>query len=115
MLLDTDLIAAYRMKRVVAEDRPRLDLYDETRFAARLAYDRLDPSAVCEVFQLNRVLMGTLLDSLSENDFNWVAPHPEFGRISLGRFVRSCVHHLEHHLRFMRQKRAILESSRASA
>ncbi len=29
-LMDSDLIATHRMKRIIAEDRPVLDLYDET-------------------------------------------------------------------------------------
>ena len=43
-LMDTDLIACYRMKRIIAEDRPELDLYDETgRFLRGPARKRRGP------------------------------------------------------------------------
>src|SRR5947207_3326719 len=38
-LMDSDLIAADRMKRVIAEDNPTLIGFDETRFAQNLFYE----------------------------------------------------------------------------
>ena len=41
-VLDSDLIASHRMKRIIAEDNPLLIAYDETRFAAmRFATTRI--------------------------------------------------------------------------
>jgi len=107
-LMDTDLIAAYRMKRIIAEDQPALDVYDETRFADRLAYDRQDASLACEAFRLNRLMVGNLLGGLPEEAFSRVARHPERGEMPLGAFVRLYVHHLAHHLRFIEAKRRLV-------
>ena len=60
-VLDSDLIATHRMKRIIAEDRPLLISYDETAFAASLGYERLDAKLAAELFDLNRRQMGEIL------------------------------------------------------
>jgi hypothetical protein len=105
-LLDTDLIAAYRMKRIIAENLPRLDVYDENAFAEKLGYERMPIAEVGQMFRLNRLLMGTLLRGLPEAAFERVAQHPESGVMTLGQFVRLYVWHIEHHMRFLLDKRA---------
>lgn len=107
-LMDTDLIASYRMKRIIAEDRPRLDLYDETAFATQLHCDKLEASLACELFRINRMVTAQLLRQLPDEAFARVAVHPEIGDISLGSFLRLYVHHLEHHNRFLREKRRLV-------
>jgi len=104
-LMDTDQVAAYRMKRIVAESRPHWDIYDENAFAAKLDYEKRDPVATCAVFRLNRRLTAALLRGLSRSAFERVAEHQEIGELSLDSFVRLYTHHLEHHMRFACQKR----------
>ncbi len=108
-LMDTDLIASFRMKRIIAEERPALELYDEVAFCTRLGYEQLQASTACEVFCLNRLLTAALLEGLPEQRFQRVAIHPEVGEMSLERFVRLYIHHLEHHMRFLREKRRLVE------
>jgi len=103
-LMDTDLIAAYRMKRIIAEDRPKLELYDENAFAQHLYYERMDAKVACEIFRGNRLLMGRLLTALPDEAFLRTALHPEMGEMSLSRFVRLYVKHLEHHMSFVTRK-----------
>lgn len=107
-LLDSDLTAGYRMKRTIAEDRPRLDAYDETAFAQRLGYDRLPAEEVCEVFRRHRLLLAEILRAQPPEAFARVALHPESGELTLGMFVRIYAHHVNHHLRFIEKKRALL-------
>ncbi|HRX84217.1 MAG TPA: DinB family protein [Phycisphaerae bacterium] len=107
-LMDTDLIAAYRMKRMIAEEEPELDVYDETAFAARVGYERMDAPEASEVFRLNRVLTGQVLAGLPEEAFERFARHPEVGALSLGQLLRLYVHHLNHHMAFLRRKRQMV-------
>lgn len=107
-LLDSDLTAGYRMKRTIAENRPRLDAYDETAFARRLGCERLPIAEVCELFRLHRRLLVELLRQQPPEAFVRVALHPEAGELTLGMLVRIYAHHVNHHLRFIEQKRALL-------
>lgn len=107
-LMDTDLIASYRMKRIIAEDRPRLDVYDENAFVGRLFYQDQDAARAAELFCLNRAMTADVLRRVADDAFMRPALHPEIGEITLGQFLRLYVHHLRHHLKFIRDKRGMI-------
>jgi uncharacterized damage-inducible protein DinB len=107
-LMDSDLIGAFRMKRVIALDNPTLLNYDESAFANRLAYATTDVEPTCQVFRLNRLLMAEILRGLPEEAFARVGQHSEQGPLSLRQLVDTYIEHLDHHMKFLRQKRAML-------
>ncbi|MEK6676879.1 MAG: DinB family protein [Planctomycetota bacterium] len=107
-LADADLVSSYRMKRIIAEDCPKLDVYDEIAFSEKLFYEDLDPNLACEMFRMNRLQMSRILGLLPPAAYSRVAVHPEIGEKPLSFFVRVYVHHLEHHMRFLRQKRDMI-------
>jgi uncharacterized damage-inducible protein DinB len=108
-LMDSDLIAADRMKRVAAENSPPTLLgYDETAYARVLPYDQLDPHMACEVFEKNRLLTAEILKRLPDATFGRTGNHNERGTTTLAEFVRDYSDHLDHHLKFIRQKRELL-------
>lgn len=104
-LMDSDLIASDRMKRVIAEDNPLIIAYNETRFTERLGYQNLDAHAACELFRLNRVMTAGVLRQLPAEAFARTGVHNERGKITLLDFVRGYHDHLHHHLRFLHEKR----------
>jgi DinB family protein len=110
-LMDSDLIASDRMKRVAAEQRPTLIGYDETAFGRELFYDQLDPHLACEVFAKNRQLTAEILRRLPETAFARIGNHNERGPVSLADLVETYVGHLEHHLKFIRDKRRLVEGT----
>ena len=108
-LMDSDLIGADRMKRVAAEDKPpTLIGYDESAFARGLFYDQLDPQLACEVFAKNRQLTAEILRRLPAAAFDRQGDHNEHGRMTLAELLETYVGHLEHHLKFIREKRKLL-------
>jgi hypothetical protein len=108
-LMDSDLIGSDRMKRVAAEERPpTLIGYDESAFARGLFYDQLDPRLACEVFEKNRLLTAEILRRLPDAAFDRTGDHNEHGRMTLAELVQNYADHLEHHLKFIRQKRQLL-------
>ena len=68
-LMDSDLIGADRMKRVIAEENPAIIGYDETLFAQKLFYEKLDPFVAADVFRKNRELTEVILRSLPAEAF----------------------------------------------
>jgi hypothetical protein len=107
-LMDSDLIASDRMKRIIAEGKPSLIGYDEAAFSAKLFYDLQDPFTAAEIFRLNRERTAVILRQLPETAFTRVGLHNERGPITLGELVKLLVWHLEHHLGFLRHKRQLL-------
>ncbi|MEX2112009.1 MAG: DinB family protein, partial [Pirellulales bacterium] len=108
-LMDSDLIGADRMKRVAAEDRPpTLIGYDESAFANKLFYDELDPNMACDVFAKNRLLTAEILRRLPAAAFQRTGNHNEHGVMTLAELLANYVEHLNHHLKFIHQKRKLL-------
>jgi hypothetical protein len=108
-MMDSDLIGSDRMKRIAAEDKPpTLIGYDETAFARGLFYDQLDARLACEVFEKNRLLTAEILRRLPAAAFDRVGLHNERGRVTLADQVKSYVEHLDHHLKFVHEKRRLL-------
>src|SRR3989442_6884413 len=87
-LMDSHLIGADRMKRIIAEDNPTLIGYDENRFVKNLFPETLDAALACEVFRGNQLLMAEILRQLPESAFARSGNHNERGRLTLEQFVR---------------------------
>jgi uncharacterized damage-inducible protein DinB len=107
-LMDSDLISSDRMKRVIAEENPTLIGFDETAFARGLFYEALDAGLAAELFAKNRQLTAEILRRLPEEAFDRFGTNSERGRVTLTQLVQGMVDHLEHHLRFLREKRRLL-------
>ncbi len=107
-MLDSDLIASDRMKRIIAMDHPSILAYDETAFAKNLFYNELDANLACEVFAKNRRLTFEVLRRLPVAAFARTGNHSERGSITLEGLVETYIGHLEHHLKFVCEKRKLL-------
>jgi len=104
-LMDSELISADRMKRIIAEDNPTLIGYDETKFSKNLHYHDQSAADAITILDLNRKLFAQVLRRLPAETFNRTGMHSERGKISLGEYLQSVVNHLEHHLKFVYEKR----------
>jgi hypothetical protein len=107
-LMDSDLVGSDRMKRVIAEPKPTLLAYDETLWSKHLGYDQADPRTACEVFRLNRKLTAAILRRLADAAFDRTGNHTERGIESLGQLIEGYIEHVDHHLKFVREKRVKL-------
>ena len=111
-LMDSDLIASDRMKRVAAENGPTLIGYDETAFGKNLFYDQLDPRLACEIFEKNRQMTAEILRRLPAAAFDRIGHHNERGTVTLTDLVETYAGHLDHHLKFIRDKRRMVEGQK---
>lgn len=107
-VLDSDLIATHRMRRIVAEDLPLLIAYDETRFADRLDYSGENVTLACELFSLNRRWTGAWLGRMELGVWSRPGVHNQSGRVSLEDLVWGYIRHLSHHATFVAEKRRLL-------
>ncbi len=103
-VLDSDLIATHRMKRIIAEDKPLLLSYDENAFAQSLGYEKLDTKLAAELFRLNRLQMGEILKAVPAPAFERWGVHNQRGKVTLADMVSLYVNHVEHHFKFAREK-----------
>jgi uncharacterized damage-inducible protein DinB len=107
-LMDSDLVGCDRIKRVIAMEAPLLIGYDQNAFDRELHYDELDVSTACEAFRLNRLMTAAVLRRLPETASARWGVHSERGKVTLLEFVEGYANHLDHHLKFLLEKRRVL-------
>ena len=71
---------ADRMKRVIAEDEPVLQAFDENRWIERLDSQSMPVEEAVNLFAAQRHWMTRILRKCSETDFNRAGIHTEAGR-----------------------------------
>jgi hypothetical protein len=104
--MDSDLVSADRMKRMIAEDNPTLIGYDENKFVANLFYEDQSADQAIALLDQNRKLFTTVLRKLPPQAFERKGTHNERGAMTVGGYLKSTVDHLEHHINFIHKKRA---------
>ena len=109
-LLDSDLIATHRMRRIAAEHLPLLVSYDENAFIANLPADRLDFAVAIDLFEVHRRYTAQWLRTLPAEAFARAGIHTQRGKITLGQIVDLYASHVDHHLKFVHGKRAALKA-----
>jgi uncharacterized damage-inducible protein DinB len=107
-IMDSDLVSTDRMKRIIAEDNPTLIGYDETKFSKGLYYNVQPAADAVAIIDLNRKLFARVLKELPPEAYERTGTHNERGKFTLGQYFGHVVDHLEHHLKFVVEKRAKL-------
>jgi len=107
-LQDADLVGVDRMKRLIAEENPLLIGYNETLFTQKLQYHEQSVAHAVTLFDLARKQLTVVLRTLSPEAFQRSGIHNEVGKVTLGTQIKKYNEHLEHHLSFIRKKRAML-------
>ena len=107
-LMDSDVIAVHRMKRVIAEETPLLIAYDENGFIRSLYYEEQSAETALQIMDLNRREFARVLRRLPDAAFDRAGVHNQAGKVTLGEMVGSYVRHVDGHLNFVRAKRARL-------
>jgi uncharacterized damage-inducible protein DinB len=107
-LLDTDLVYADRMKRLIAEEGPTLVAFDENAWAQHLDYASSPVAESVALFAANRRRMARILRKCTDADFARSGRHTEAGPQTLAEVLAYITNHLDHHLKFLYAKRANL-------
>ena len=82
-LADADIVWAWRMRLILAQDRPTITGYDQDRWAERLHYDEADPVESLQEFDVLRRANLKLLGRAEPADLDRVGVHVERGEESL--------------------------------
>ncbi len=110
-LMDSDLVAADRIKRLIAEDNPTLLAYDQDAWTQRMRTNDLPVAEAAQIFALNRKWVARLLRNCTETDFARAGVHSEDGPVTLAKMVAKYITHIDYHLKFLYAKRANLGAS----
>ena len=95
-LADSETMSYLRLRRLLAEDHPAIQGYDEPEYARRLHYDRPIASSL-EVFRAVRVASAELLDALGEDEWVREGTHSESGRYTMNDWLEIYAAHAHDH------------------
>lgn len=98
-LADSEVVWAWRLRMVLAQDRPEITGYDQDAWADRLRYNETEVEHALEQFEVLRQSNLRLLRRCPQADLDRVGRHAERGDESVGYMVRLYAGHDLLHLR----------------
>jgi uncharacterized damage-inducible protein DinB len=107
-LVDSEQAWCHRMKRVIAEEKPLIIGYDESRFSATLRYEEHDLQEELALLDGMRRQMARILSGLPEEAWSRTCVHSERGLMTLEEMLEAEVEHIPHHIRHVLEKRKAL-------
>ena len=110
-LADAEAAFADRIRRVIAMENPQLLGWPENEFFKNLHYEKQSAADAVTLIDLTRRQLTGVLRFLPDEAFKRGGQHSERGPQSLEAIVSFAVSHLEHHLKFIAEKRAKLEQA----
>lgn len=87
-LADTDVVWGWRMRLILAQERPAITGFDQDLWADRLDYANADPNESLETFAVLRRDNLRLIERATPDDLKRVGVHAERGEESAGYLVR---------------------------
>jgi uncharacterized damage-inducible protein DinB len=110
-LADSELVFGWRIRLVLAHDRPTITGYDQDRWADRLHYAEGNPHEALERFTLLRRANLKLLERASAEDLKRVGVHAERGEETLAHIIRLYAGHDLLHIRQIERIRGAIAQS----
>ena len=98
-IADAEAVAVYRMKKIIAEDRPIIMAFDQDRWSQKFKYEDSAVENSIALFFTLRASMTPLLKRLTDSDFSRTGVHSERGLISVEDLLADAIEHTEHHLK----------------
>lgn len=114
-LADSEVVWGWRLRLILAQDRPPLTGYDQDAWADRLHYDEADPADSLQVFETLRRDNLRLVERASPADLTRVGVHAERGDESVEHLRRLYAGHDLLHLRQIERIRQAAAAQAVSA
>jgi hypothetical protein len=96
-LADSESTSALRLRRLLAEDNPVIQGYDQDGYAARLKYNERDMAPALDAFRAARATTSQLLALMSEDDWAREGHHTESGRYTSETWLKIYAAHAHNH------------------
>ncbi|MEW6737287.1 MAG: DinB family protein [Acidobacteriota bacterium] len=109
-LCDSEIVGAYRIRSVLAEEGAFFTSYNQDKWAANLNYNKRNLNNALELFRLMRKSTGELFEDLCEEDWQRTGVHEERGRMTLLDLLELYAEHSENHVAQIRKIRLQLNN-----
>ena len=105
---DFEIVAADRIRRILAEDNPTLLDGDPDLFVDALQYGHRDINSELNLISAVRVSVAQILSACDVEVFQRTGVHSAEGPMTLETLLERSVNHVPHHLTFINEKLAAL-------
>ena len=113
-LADSETTSALRLRRLLVEDHPLIQGYDQDAFAAGLNYNNRDIAPALEAFRCARATTAQLFDFMEDNDWRREGTHSESGAYTAEDWLTIYAAHAHNHAAQIRRLRDSLASNAAA-
>lgn len=107
---DSETTSAGRIRKLLCEDDPLIQGYDQDQFATKLHYNERDMAPALEAFRYARATTMQLLHLMSEDDWQRSGTHTENGRYTAEDWLRIYAAHAHNHAAQIRRLRDALNT-----
>ena len=107
---DSESTSAWRLRKLLVEDNPLIQGYDQDEFATRLRYNERDMAPALEAFRFARESTVQLIDLMTEDDWKRTGTHSESGAYSTEDWLRIYAAHAHNHAAQIRRLREALSA-----
>ena len=113
---DSETTSGLRFRRLLVEDHPLIQGYDQDVYANSLNYNQRDIAPSLEAFRSARATTAQLFEFMTEADWQKEGTHSESGSYSTEDWLKIYAAHAHNHAAQIRRLReALAESAAASA
>src|SRR5437870_13827694 len=113
-LADSETTSALRLRRLLVEDHPLIQGYDQDAFAARLNYNRRDIAPALDAFRCACATTAQLFDFMGDEDWRREGTHSESGAYTAEDWLTIYAAHAHNHAAQIRRLREALASNAAA-
>lgn len=115
-LADSETTSGLRLRRLLVEDNPLIQGYDQDAYAARLNYNQREMAPSLEAFRFARETASQLFEFMTDEDWQKKGTHSESGSYSCEDWLKIYAAHAHNHAAQIRRLRdALAESAAATA
>jgi hypothetical protein len=104
-LADSEMTSAIRLRRLLAEENPVIQGYDEEAFARRLYYRQRPIDASLAALRASRESTATILDHMTEADWQQAGTHSDSGPYTAETWLEIYAAHAHDHAAQIRRAR----------
>ena len=115
-LADSETTSGLRLRRLLVEDHPLIQGYDQDAYAAALNYNRRDMAPSLEAFRAARATAAQLFEFMSDEDWQREGTHSESGSYAVEDWLKIYAAHAHNHAAQIRRlKEALAGAATATA
>jgi hypothetical protein len=111
-LADSETTSGIRLRRLLAEDHPHIQGYDQDEFARRLHYRDRPIGPALMALQAAIESTSQLIERMDDSDWQRTGEHSEVGAYSAEKWLETYAVHASRHAEQIRRNRAVFRVSK---